>query len=194
MTVMVVLAAAAFAAARLLPPRGRWRGAALATLPLLALAAIGVRVPGSPPGGAVLLVDVSYSTGVPRPDIAALGAASGLEPAETRVVLFGASAAPLPDPSATWPQPTDAELRRAGRGGSDLAGALRAAARLVSAGGRVVVATDGRVLVEAAREAAAALRSRCASVRVLTHGVTSREDARVDSLRIPSRVRAGTQP
>jgi len=191
--ILAFLVAGSFLLVRVPPLRGRTRALAVAPIPLLLLAAVGVSLPARPDSRDVLVIDVSRSVGAPPPDAGALATKAGLDPARTRVVLFGARAVVLPESGGAWPAIAAAEVRRAGREASDLGAGLRTAASLVDPGGTVVIATDGRVDAARAAEAGVAVRARGALVCVLGRGARIEGDRRVEGLRLPSRVTADTR-
>lgn len=190
-SLVAVLVAVATVVPRMLRRRWTGAGATLAAVLLLGLAAAGVSVPGGAAARDALVVDVSWSTGTGDPDLAGLGERFGLSPERTGTILFGERPVRLDPADGGWPVVGPADRARAGPGGSDAAAALRAAARLVGRGGRVVLATDGRVDAAGAGAAAAEVRAGGAGLVVAGIGRGLGGDARVDSLRVASRVRAG---
>jgi Mg-chelatase subunit ChlD len=183
---VAAVAVAAAAVARAMPPRGRLRPLVFSSAALFVLGAAGIFIGRSLPGAEVLLIDVSWSTGMGLPDCAAVARDSGLNESDMRVVLFGAVPVALA-PGATA---TEADLDRAGRDRTDLASGLRAAAAIAGAGGRITMVTDGRVdFDEVRREATRVLLA--GTVLALRPMGTARADPRVVGIQVPGRVAPG---
>ncbi len=164
-------------------------GAAL----LLLTGASGVFVRGCDSTAAVLLCDVSWSTGLAAPDLRAIAERSGLSRGRTKLFVFGEGVVPVDSGRAGWPIIGADLKRRAGSGGTRLSAALNRVVDDLPAGGRIVVATDGRVDPRTIVSVVHRLEREGIAIEFVLIGARVETDFRIEALRLPSRVGAGTE-
>ncbi len=170
----------------------RLRPVLLCSAILLLVAAGGLSVRGCGAVPAALLIDASWSTGLSSVELEMIGRRTGLDPGTTSVWVFGEALVPVTPLKGGWPAIGPDVRRRAGPGATRLSNALDRVLEELPPGGRVVVATDGRLDETQIRPELHRLLERELSLEFHALGRRVATDYRIESIRLPSLVGVDT--